>query len=330
MSIPFGLKTVTRGLSQGSAPGYSQMASEGMPLSALPPIPKPNASEVTQGIAARTVYIAGLPVSTIPYINDATPVADASGRLIVPTSTGFIDLGQGHSLDFDTDTQRGRITPAMADKTLDSLQNLFGDAPLTYTGSDIRIMLEVADVPKVGDTKPRFAKQLLECTTMTVSIHREKAPARAAGYINPKGFARGKRTIAGTLILTQFTTEILLRFLQGVLLQADGSKDSHYSKTDQIPPFNMTILFSNEMGYASYRRLLGVELVTDGVVYSQQDMMSEQTISYMASDFTPLLPLTMSSFWNPHRDDRKRKKERTVQDVWDALKPIDDVGLRNA
>ena len=70
--------------------------------------------------------------------------------------------------------------------------------------------------------------------TLTVSVHREKAPARACGYINPKGFARGRRTIAGTLILTQFTVDVLFRFLQAVMPN-DLSKDTTYVKPDQIP-----------------------------------------------------------------------------------------------
>jgi len=46
---------------------------------------------------------------------------------------------------------------------------------------------------------PARRKQLVELTTITVSVHRVKSPAVACGYINPKGWARGRRTIAGTL-----------------------------------------------------------------------------------------------------------------------------------
>jgi hypothetical protein len=81
----------------------------------------------------------------------------------------------------------------------------------TYTGSDVRVIIELAN-PGAG--APRFSKQLMEVTTLTVSCHRVKTPAVACGYINPKGFARGRRTIAGTMVLTKFTTEVLMRFLQ--------------------------------------------------------------------------------------------------------------------
>ncbi|TAM80265.1 MAG: hypothetical protein EPN47_16025 [Acidobacteria bacterium] len=165
-------------------------------------------------------------------------------------------------------------------------------------------MLQVSEIrqnrgpPRKIRPPERKKKNPNSCSTLTVSIHRVKAPVRACGYINPKGFARGDRTIAGTLILTQFNVDALFRFLQAVLPH-DFSKDTTYFKVDQLPPFNATILFSDEYGNASYRRLLGLEFVTDGTVYSIQDMLSEQTISYMASDFTPLLAVNHGMIFDP-------------------------------
>ena len=68
---------------------------------------------------------------------------------------------------------------------------------------------------------------------------------------------------------------------------------------DPLPPFNLTLLFSNELGYASYQRLLGVSFVDDGAVYSIQDQFSERTLVFLAEDFTELMPLTLSSLYQP-------------------------------
>jgi hypothetical protein len=67
--------------------------------------------------------------------------------------------------------------------------------------------------------------------------------------------------------------------------------------SDQLPPFNLTLLFSNELGYASYQRLLGVSFVDDGAVYSIQDLFSERTLVSLAEDFTELMPLTLFSLY---------------------------------
>lgn len=151
----------------------------------------------------------------------------------------------------------------------------------SYAGSDVRV---IVDMPGAG------RRLLLECSTLTVSIHREKIPVRACGFNNPRGFARGKRTIAGTMVLTQFTVDVLYRFLASMNIK-DLSKDTIYKKVDQLPAFNLTVMLSDEYGNASFRRLLGVEALTDGTVYSINDMYTEQTLQYMAADFTPLVPV---------------------------------------
>jgi hypothetical protein len=169
----------------------------------------------------------------------------------------------------------------------------------TYTGSDLRVVVEVAG-------GRGSYKQLVELSTITTSIHREKSPVRSCGYVNPRAFAYGRRTIAGTIILTQFWMDSMLRFLaENPIPSANGdfefsefyrslprsSRDTTYHKVDQLPPLNFTLYFADEYGHASVRQLLGVTLVTDGTVYSINDQLTEQTISYMAMDFTPLQPI---------------------------------------
>ena len=160
----------------------------------------------------------------------------------------------------------------------------------TYTGSGIKAMLEFPNETGTA-IGIHLSKQLIELTTISVSIHRVKTPAVAMGYINPKGFARGRRCIAGTLIFNKFTKDVLAEFLTSKAFTSDLSKDTNFSKVDQLPAFNLTLLFEDEYGNTSYQRLLGVELVTSGDVYSIQEMLSEQTISFVCADFTPLLPI---------------------------------------
>ena len=67
----------------------------------------------------------------------------------------------------------------------------------SYTGSNLKVMLEVANASQRGaGSSARMSKQLAELTTITVSVHRVKSPAPAMGYINTKGWARGRRTVA--------------------------------------------------------------------------------------------------------------------------------------
>jgi len=231
-----------------------------------------------------------------------------------------INLGQGQQLTFDPKTMQGIITPALAQSAVSKLATMRDGGMMSYSGSECRVLLEVASKPGTSDNAlPLLSKQLLELTTLTVSIHRAKSQVRAGGFINPKGVARGTRTIAGTMIMTKFTADVLLSLLAGSILPDDLSKDTNWTMIDQLPPFNLTLLFSNEYGYASYQRLTGVELVTDGSVYSIQDMITEETVSYLATDLTPLIPLTLSNLYKPDTSkDPRSKAQKTVADILNA------------
>lgn len=251
----------------------------------------------------------GLTTSQISDIQSISTLRNPEGNIIVPTPGGFTSIGNGYQLGLDPNTLQGRIHPALNPQ---NLGGQFGAINYSFTGSDVRLLLSLTDTP--ADSRSYY-KQLLESTTITVSVHREVAPVRAGGYINPKGFALGKRTIAGTLILTQFTVDTLHNFLQSVNV-TDGSKDTSFTKVDQLPSFNITMLFTNESGFVSYRNLLGVKFVTDGTVYSIQDMMTEQTLSYMALDFTPLLPANINNLFTPvNPKDPTTKHEQSPTDL---------------
>lgn len=290
-------------------PNYSPLVVRGSPVVINPTIIlNPSEDRSLQGLSPNL----NLTPQQLFDLQSIATLRNPAGSIIVPTPTGFLEMGGGHVLDFDPTTLQGRITPALANNVLNQQEGALGGAMETYTGADVRLLIEAAETPSNGH---RYAKQLLEATTISVGTHREVAPVRAGGYINPKGFALGKRTIAGTLIVTQFTVEVLFRFLQSVMLN-DGSKDTVFTKIDQLPPFNITMILTNEAGYASERKIIGVKFVTDGVVYSIQDMLIEQTISWMATDFTPLVPLTLSSLYQPtDLLNKTTRRERTPSDV---------------
>lgn len=302
---------ITGGLYPLRAPYYTPLVVGGISLVVNPtiqlnPIEEPRQSVVPQ-------Y--NLSPQQASDLRNISTLRSTDGSVIVSDPTGGLTLsGTGYNINFDPNTLQGRVSPLLNPYTSSG----FGDSVIggysTFTGSDILLMIEIAEPAPDGK---RYAKQLVEATTITVSTHRETVPVRASGYINPKGFALGTRTIAGTLILNQFTAEALLPFFQSSLVN-DGSKDTNFTKLDQLPPFNITLMFTNESGYASMRHLLGVKFVTDGVVYSIQDMLSEQTLTWMATDFTPLQPITAMSMFQPVNPfDPTTRRERTPSDVMD-------------
>lgn len=124
--------------------------------------------------------------------------------------------------------------------------------------------------------------------TLSVQTHREKYPVRALGHGYAKGYTRGPRTIAGSMILTVFNEHALKDFIRAssVLMKKYGELDYYTSSLlpDQLPPLDLTIAFVNEYGSRSRMSIYGVEFVNDGVTYSIEDLLSEQVINFVARD----------------------------------------------
>lgn len=135
---------------------------------------------------------------------------------------------------------------------------------------------------------------LADLTSITVSTYRSKQQVRTLGRVNPTGLAYGQRTIAGTMILTEFDREPFWRLLQTNLADRDILSQGYNAAVllDQLPPFNVMLLFADEHGGAAYRVIYEISVVTNGTVYSIQDMYTENTISFMATDVTPLQPIS--------------------------------------
>lgn len=124
-----------------------------------------------------------------------------------------------------------------------------------------------------------------ELQTISYSIHRENTPVRTVGHTNPLGFVRGPRTIAGSLIFTQFNRYAFYRLEQWKVLASNGL----YPVSDMLPPFDIILSFSNETGAFSKMRIFGVTIVDEGGTMSIDDLITEQTYTYMARGIQPLM-----------------------------------------
>lgn len=327
---PTSLSILTGGMLAPLGTGINNstsMISQGYASDPFAIVPIVNPGEI--GIEAA----AELAARTIPStpINDyaalaGTLIYDSNGKAVNVTADTSIDVGKAN-LTFDPKSGQGKLNSSLNTVSnsggVSTTTDLGGDI-VTFSGSDIRIMIEVADA--LGPN--HWSKQFFECSTLTVSVFRVKQPARACGFIGARGYSRGGRTIAGTFVLTEMGTDALYELLSAFALR-DQSKDSNYVKVDQLPPFNITMLFTNEFGFASSRRLLGVEWVNDGTVYSINDAFTERTISYVAADMTPLLPFTLTQLKAaPAGSNPATDRERSPQDAMQVpLEKVYSTGL---
>jgi hypothetical protein len=159
---------------------------------------------------------------------------------------------------------------------------------------------------------------------ITWSVTREKAPIYTMGSPNPRSFSRGKRGIAGSLIFTTFDRPALYDLLSkninneafkiytrawNVLPNLGSTNNKQYAGAissvendasgvmgvmpyyaDQIPPFDVTVTFANEYGQAAVKSIYGVELLNEGSGTSMDDIMIEETMTFVAREIGPMVP----------------------------------------
>lgn len=108
------------------------------------------------------------------------------------------------------------------------------------------------------------------------------------------------RTISGTIIFTMFDREVLWELIQAYRMDVEYVNGDNVSSLrspllDQLPPFDITIEFSNEYGHHAFMAIYGVELHDEGTVLSVDDMIVEKTMQYTARDIDILRPQELGS-----------------------------------
>jgi hypothetical protein len=172
----------------------------------------------------------------------------------------------------------------------------YDDQPITYntfSGTDISafILLPNEDTPL----------HLGELQTISYSIHRENKPVRTLGRVNPLGWVRGPRTIAGSMIFTVFDSYAFYRIKQyqnliyGTYGQYGLATDPMYPLADMLPPFDIVVTFANEYGKFARMKIFGATIVDEGGTMSIDDLVTEQTYTYMARGIHPMTAYTPSN-----------------------------------
>jgi hypothetical protein len=176
------------------------------------------------------------------------------------------------------------------------------------------------EMNRLASIQPQFStKVLAELQTISISSHREKAPVRALGATYPKGFVRSSRTIAGTMIYTVFDRNILDEFLNSHPSDFDAHNPTTSALVDQVPPFDITISFANELGQVSRMAIYGVEMVNEGQTMSIEDLLLENVVQFVARDYDPMRVVSRRKL-----DESNRLSQQVVPLKASALLDEDD------
>jgi len=154
--------------------------------------------------------------------------------------------------------------------------------PVTHSsiaGCDIRCVVSVG-----GSVREWATLQ-----TISISTARTVVPVRALGDTLPVGFTRGARTFAGSLVFATIDEDEVTK-LMGIYQQLlrDKKKVPSDYWYDALPPFNVVVLGANEYGHKFRQVIYDVVITNWGATYSVDDLLLEQTYTYVARYATPI------------------------------------------
>lgn len=143
---------------------------------------------------------------------------------------------------------------------------------------------------RADDIRAKSSSTITLATLQTLSIqtHREKFAVRSLGSSYAKGYTRGPRTIAGSMVFTMFEEHALAKLIRAMSGKGSvyGERDTDLSSliADQLPPLDLTIAIANEYGQLSQMGIYGVEFVNDGITMSVEDILTEEVCQFVARD----------------------------------------------
>lgn len=187
---------------------------------------------------------------------------------------------------------------------------------MSYAGTDISATIVVPNIDR--NTKTVGEADILEMAeiqTISYSIHRENSPVRTLGHVNPRGFVKGGRTIAGSLIFTVFNEYAFYRIKEFRQMMSETGL-FFAPLADMLPPFDIVLSFFNEYGMASKMKIYGVTIVDEGGTMSVDDLITEQTYTFMARGMQPLVSMEKDPMMLP--DDVYDAYEQRQKNFWNS------------
>jgi hypothetical protein len=158
----------------------------------------------------------------------------------------------------------------------------------SFSGADLDCIIRIDQLDEVdGDDKnlPAF-KKFAELQTVSVSGARSVHPVRRLGQSQPIAYTRGARTIGGSLVFTQFSTDALWDVMRMSTGQETFNAQEPFH-TDQLPEFDLIISGTNEYGVSANAIIGGITLTNFGTTMSIHDIYTETTYTYVAKFYMP-------------------------------------------
>jgi hypothetical protein len=142
-------------------------------------------------------------------------------------------------------------------------------------------------------------KHLDSIATVSVSMYEAKAPVRRLGHASPVGFTGNIRSIAGSLIFIVKNEHPLAKVMEDFGKFAKHLDDEKTQKgftsnakrynAGMIKPFKLMLMYKNEVdARGAGLRINNLEFISEGIVTSVNDIVSEVVLQFVATDIDQL------------------------------------------
>tara|TARA_Y100000034_G_scaffold129098_1_gene184949 strand:+ start:37752 stop:42755 length:5004 start_codon:yes stop_codon:yes gene_type:complete len=172
---------------------------------------------------------------------------------------------------------------------------------IAFSGSDCQAFLVTYGAISRSNFTP-----VPNLAAISYSVHRDKSPVRRLGDFVAREYTKGARTIAGTIVLINFDRAAFYELVHGRDIY--GAHNTQVSLADEIPPFDMMLMFSEEtkgqkfpskvldigkggtVGNYSHMWIRGIRLVDEGSVTGTEEDYMETSFQYVAEHVDYLKP----------------------------------------
>lgn len=162
----------------------------------------------------------------------------------------------------------------------------------SYSGAD-------CDVFATRDGVNGGLIHLENIATVSISMYEAKAPVRRLGHAAPIGFTGNIRSIAGSLIFVVVREHPLRKVMQKFKRFKKHVDDEKTQKgfeqsedvfnAGMILPFNLMLMYKNEVDkLGAGIRINNVEFISEGIVTSVNDMVTEVVLQFVATEIDQL------------------------------------------
>ena len=242
-------------------------------------------------------------------------VTDYTNKIISTSNSGIIDKQK-------IKNKKGRVSNKLNKETDGNKFN--NTTSQGFSGTDIKAVFRFPDEMNVRNFKDNqkhkvTLKFFAELSTVSYSTFRDKFPVRALGHTKAKGYTNGSRTIGGTLIFKMLNKHMINKMLDN-LSSLDSKKVNILP--DELPPFDIDITFSNELGESSKVTIVGVEITEGNQIMSVQKINTNEKYSFVAQDLVMIDTDNARQFELKDKQSALNSKLEAVNEVNKSYTPI--------